>query len=237
MHLNGRMPNLRLTVSRSALASVLVCGVLSAATVAGDLSKYRGFRLGADLRTIAKQTGASPSQIKTIHLRPALIQELEWRPQPIAWSSKTEPAQEVMFKFYGGELFQIEVNYNRYETEGLTTADIAGAISSTFGMAAKPPASPTAAEGPYGDTGEVVAQWQDAQYRFELIRLSYGPSFRLIGVLKRLEGPAQAAILEAQRLDDQDAPQRDAARAATEEVAARAKSEKARLVNKPNFRP
>jgi hypothetical protein len=142
-----------------------------------------------------------------------------------------------MFRFYDGALFQIEVNYNRYETEGLTTADIAGAISATFGMAAKPPASPIAAEGPYGDTGEVVEQWQDAQYRFDLIRLSYGPSFRLTGVLKSLEKPAQAAILEAQRLDDREASQRDAARAATEEDAAKAKSDKARLVNKPNFRP
>jgi hypothetical protein len=231
------MPDLRAAIARSALASVLVCGALSAATTAGDLSRYREFKLGASLAAVAKQTGASPSQAKTIDRRPALIQELEWRPQPLAWSSKTEPAQEVTFRFYDGELFQIEVNYDRYATEGLTADDIAGAISSTFGVAAKPPASPKAAEGAYGDTGEVVAQWQDAQCRFDLIRFSYGPTFRLTGVLKRLEGPAQTAILEARRLDDQEAPQRDAARAATEEAAARAKLEKARLVNKPNFRP
>ncbi len=231
------MANPRLSLSRSALASFLVFGVLSAATVAGDLSKYRDFRLGTDLPTIAKQTGTSPSQAKTIQRRPALIQELEWRPQPIVWSSKTEPAQEVIFRFYDGELFQIEVNYDRYSTEGLTADDIAGAISATFGTAAKPPVPPKAAEGPYGDTGEVVAQWQDAQYGFDLIRFSYGPSFRLIGVLKRLEGPVQAAILEAKRLDDQEAPQRDAARIAAEEEATRAQLEKARLVNKPNFRP
>jgi hypothetical protein len=231
------MTNPTLTVSRSAFAFFLVFGVLSAATVAGDLSKYREFQLGTDLAAVAKQTGASPSQAKTIDRRPALIQELEWRPLPLAWSSKTEPAQEVIFRFYDSALFQIEVNYDRYATEGLTTDDIAGAISATFGMAAKPPVSPKAAEGPYGDTGEVVARWEDAQYRFDLIRFSYGPSFRLIGVLKRLEGPVQAAILEAKRLDDQEAPQRDAARMAAEEEATRAKLEKARLVNKPNFRP
>jgi hypothetical protein len=231
------MSNPGLTVSQSALAAFLALGALSAATVAGDLSTYRNFQLGTALPVVAKQAGASPSEAKTVHRRPALIQELEWRPQPLASSSKTEPAQDVTFRFYDGQLFQIEVNYDRYATEGLTTDDIAGAISATFGMAAKAPASPKAAEGPYGDTGEVVARWQDAQYRFDLIRLSYGPSFRLIGVLKRLEGPVQAAALEAKRLDDQEAPQRDAARAATEEVAARAKLDKARLVNKPNFRP
>ena len=53
--------------------------------------------------------------------------------------------------------------------------------------------------------------------------------------LKRLEAPAQAATLEAKRLDDQKAPQRDAARLASEEEATKTKLEKARLVNKPKF--
>ena len=69
------------------------------------------------------------------------------------------------------------------------------------------------------------------------MRSSYGPSFSLIGVLKRLEAPVQAAILEATRLDVQEAPQRETARIATEEEAARTKLEKARLANKPKFRP
>lgn len=225
------------TVSRSALVSFLVFGMMSAATLAGDLSKYRDFQLGTDLPTVAKQTGVNPSQAKTIHLRPALIQELEWRPQAFGSSSKTEPAQAVVFSFYDGELFRIVVNYDRYETEGLTTDDIVEAISATYGVAAKPPALATATLGRYGDQEEVLARWQDPQYRFDLIRSSYGPSFRLMGVLKRLEAPAQAAILEAKRLDDQEAPQRDAARIASEGEAARATLEQMRRVNKPKFRP
>lgn len=67
--------------------------------------------------------------------------------------------------------------------------------------------------------------------------LSYGPTFRLVGFMKRLEAPAQAATLEAKRLDDQGAPQRDAARLAREEDTAKTKLVKARLVNKPKFRP
>ena len=55
--------------------------------------------------------------------------------------------------------------------------------------------------------------------------------------MKALEGPVQTATLEAKRLDDQEAPQRNAARIAGEEEAAKAKAEKARLVNKPKFRP
>jgi hypothetical protein len=225
------------TVRRSALTAFLVFGIVSASAWAGDLSRYRNFQLGTDLPTIAKQVGTNPAQAKVIHRRPALIEELEWRPQPLGPSSRTEAAKEVVFSFYDGELFRIVVNYDRYATEGLTSDDIVEAISATYGMATKPPAPAKAAQGRYGDQEEVLAQWQDPQYRFDLMRSSYGPSFRLIGVLKRLEAPAQAAILEATRLDDQEAPQRDAARIASEEEAARAKLEQARLVNKSTFRP
>lgn len=225
------------TASRSALTSFLVFGITSAVVWAEDLSKYRDFQLGTDLPTIAKQTGASPSQIKVVDRRPALIQEIAWRPQPLGSSSKTESVQEVVFTFYDGELFRIVANYDRYETEGLTADDLVGAISAAYGTVAKPSGLAKATKGPYGDPEEILAQWQDSQYRFDLIRSSYGPTFKLVGVLKRLEAPAQAAILEAQRLDDQEAPQRDAARIASEEDAAKAKLEKTRLVNKLKFRP
>lgn len=98
------------TVSRSALTSFLVFGVMSAAALAADLSKYRHFQLGTDLPAIAKQVGASPSQAKVVHRRPALIQELEWRPQGLGPSSKTEAVQEVVFSFYDGALFRIAIN-------------------------------------------------------------------------------------------------------------------------------
>ncbi len=224
-------------MSKTALTLLLVFGLVSAAALAGDLSQYRDFQFGADLPTIAKQIGTDPSQAQTIHRRPALIQELEWRPQPLGWSAQTDPAQNVVFSFYNGELSRIAVNYDRNETEGLTADDIVEAISAKYGMAAKPTGPSKPMEGRYGDQEEVLATWQDSQSRFDLIRSSYGPSFKLIGVLKRLDAPARAAILEATKLDDQEAPQREAARIATEEEAARAKLEKARLVNKPKFRP
>lgn len=232
----ARTVSLRLAPSASALV-FLVFGAIPSASFAGDLSKYREFQLGTDLATIAKQTGASIAQAKAIHRRPVLIQELDWRPQPLGQAAPREPAKDVVFSFYDGQLFRIVVNYDRYETEGLTTNDVVEAISAAYGIAAKPTALAKGALGHYGDPEEVVARWQDPQYRFELVRSSYGPSFSLIGVLKKLEAPAQAAILEASRLDDQEAPQRDAARVASEEEAAKAKLQQARLVNKPKFRP
>jgi hypothetical protein len=220
----------------SAVASLLLFGAMPAATLAGDLSKYRDVQLGTDLPTVAKQVGASPAQAKVIHSRPALIQELEWSPRPLGPSSRTESVKEVVFSFYNGELFRIAIDYDPYETEGMTADDFVKAISASYGTAEKPGAPAEAMQSSYGHPQEVLARWRDPQYCFELIRSAYGPGFRLIGVLRRLEAPAQAATVEAARLDDQEAPQRDAARVASEKEAERARLEKARLLNTPNFR-
>jgi len=231
------MHKIGLIASKSALTSLFVCGVMSAAAVAADLSQYRSIQFGTDLPAVAKQIGISPSEAKAIHRRPALIQELEWRPQPFGPSSQTESAQYLVFSFYNGALFQIAVNYDRYKTAGLTADDFIEALSATYGVAEKPAAPGNIAQGEFGAQDEIVARWQDSQYSFDLIRSSYGPTFRLVGVLKRLRSPVQAAITEAKRLDDQEAPQRDAARIADEKETERARLEKSRLENKPNFRP
>jgi len=231
------MTKFGITMSGSARTAILVFGMMSAVASAADLSRYREFQLGSNLAVVAKQTGASPSLAEALHHRPALIQELKWRPQTLGWSPITDPAQEVVFTFCHGELFRIVVNYDRRQTEGLTTADMVEALSTAYGTAATLSAPDKALRGRYGDEEEVLARWQDPLYRFDLISSSYGPTFKLVGVLRTLEETAQTAILEAKRLDDQEAPQRDAARIASEKDAARAKLEKARLVNKPKFRP
>lgn len=231
------MAKFRKTVLRSALTIFLGSGVMSAAALAADLSQYRGFRFGSDLSIVAEHAGANPSEAKVIHRRPALIQELAWGPQPLGSSSRTEPAKEVVFSFYDGELFQIAVDYDPYETEGMTADDFVDAISAVYGPAAKPTSPAKVVSPSYGNQEEILAEWQDSQYCFDLIRSSYGPTYRLVGVMKRLEAPAEAATLEAKQLDDQEAPQREAARIASEEQAAKTKLEKARLVNKATFRP
>jgi hypothetical protein len=230
------MTNIRVTISRAALTSFLV-GMMSATAGAADLAKYRNFQLGTDLPDVAKQIGVSPSEAKAIHRRPALIQELGSRPQPFGPPSQTESAQNLVFSFYNGALFQIAVNYDRYKTAGLTADDFIEALSATYGVAEKPAAPGNIAQGEFGAQDEIVARWQDSQYSFDLIRSSYGPAFRLVGVLKRLQSPVQTATTEAKRLDDQEAPQRDAERIADEKETERARLEKSRLENKPNFRP
>lgn len=222
--------------SRSALVW-FVFTVASVAAPAEDLSKYRDFQFGTDLPTVAKLIGASPSQAKTIQSRPALVQDLEWRPQSLGPYPKAESAQEVVFSFYNGTLFRIAVKYDQYETEGLTTEDLVESISAMYGPPAKLPPPVKPLEESFGDKQQTISRWENPQYRFDLLRSSYGPSYNLIGTLKSLEGPVQAATLEAKRLDDLEAPQRDAARIVTEQNAKAASLEKARLVNKPKFRP
>lgn len=172
-----------------------------------------------------------------IHSRPALAQELEWRPQSLGPSPKAESAERVIFSFYNGTLFRIAIKYDRYATEGLTTEDVIETISARYGPSAKlaPPVKPVKES--HGDQEETVARWEDPQYRFDLIRASYGPSYTLVGILKILEAPVQSANLEAKRLDDLEAPQREAALAAAEQRAKAAVLEKVRLVNKAKFRP
>jgi hypothetical protein len=209
----------------------------SLTAMAEDLSKYRNFQFGADLPTVARLMGASPSQAKLIHSRPALVQELEWRPQSLGPSRKVESAEGVVFSFYNGTLFQIAVKYDRSATAGLTTEDFVEAISAVYGPPAKLPPPVRPVQEYYGNQEETVARWEDPQYRFDLVRAPYGPAYTLVGILKSLEAPVQAANVEAKRLDDLEAPERDAARIAAEQRTEAGSLEKARLVNKPKFRP
>ena len=229
------MPRMGSLLARSAL--VVIFGAITPAVLGQNLSRYREFQLGTDLPTIARQAGATASQATVIHSRPALIQTLSWRPQPLGPSSKAESAQEVVFSFYDGALSGILVNYDRYETEGLTSDDVVEALSATYGAAVKSAAPAKPVAGSFSDQEELLALWEDPQHRVELIRYPYGPRYKLTAVLKKLEAPIQAAILDAKRLDRDEAPQRDAARIATEQDAAKTKLEKARLANKAKFRP
>lgn len=228
------MTDVGLLIRVFAVASYLASGAIPA--LGADLSRYRDFQFGAGLAGISRQTGSNSTHVKLLHSRPSLIQELEWRPQPLGSSTRTESVQDVTFSFVDGKLFRIVVNYDRYETAGLTPGDIVESLSGGYGTASPLPA-PANAPTPGYDQEEVVGVWQDPQYRFTLTRTAYGPSYRLIGVMKQLEATAQAAMAEAGRLDDLDAPRRAAARAAAELETERIKLEKSRSANKAKFKP
>src|SRR2546430_17703244 len=85
--------------------------LLTAATVssdgAGDLSSYRAFHLGMDLQAVEKQVEMKTSEAKMIHQRPAVIQDLEWRPRRFPGPApESDPVKDILFSFYNGQLFR-----------------------------------------------------------------------------------------------------------------------------------
>jgi hypothetical protein len=208
-----------------------------------DLSGYRQFQFGADLPSIAKQTGMKPSEATTIHERPALIQELEWQSSYLYATSpalKSDSARSLLFSFYNGHLFRIVVNYDRYKTEGLTDADMIEAVSLKYGTATRPATAKSISlfsSQIYSDSQHVIAYWEDAQYAFNLFRSSYEPTFGMVVVSKSLDALARTAIVEAVQLDVQEAPRRELERHKKQEEENRVAQEKARLANKAVFRP
>ena len=209
---------------------------------AQDLSHYRDFRLGNTLASVQKATGVTANDVRSIQQRPALIQELRWRPveRYNDRMTPTEPVREVIFTFYNDQLFKIAIDYDRQRTEGLTDADLIDAISVRYGVPVLQASSlqtnvPARVSSPDGEA--VVARWSDTDTSLTLVRGSYPTTLRLMVTLKSTETLAENAAAEAKRLDRAEAPQREVervSRMAQDNVAA---AEKARLVNKPLFKP
>lgn len=204
---------------------------------AGDLSRYREFQLGMNLPTVVKLAGMTSSGAQVVHQRPQLIQELDWQRGRYPGSSpNADPVKGILFSFYNGELFRMIVTYDRYKTEGLTAEDMVEAISANYGLATRP-AAEIVFPSLYNERVKVIARWEDSQHSFNLVRSSYQPSFGMVVFSQRLDSLAQAAILEAIRLDRLEAPKKEAELYRKQDEDNRVQQEKARLMNKASFRP
>ncbi len=225
-----------LTVVTSALVFAAV------SLQAQDLSRYRDFQLGSTVASVQKTSGATANDVKSIQQRPDRIQELRWRPSE-RYNDRmtpTEAVREVIFTFYNDQLFKMMIDYDRERTEGLTDADLIDAISARYGVPvlqatslhtnAPAPATPL-------DGDAVVARWSDADTSLTLVRGIYPTTLRLIIARKSTEALALNAAAEAARLDRVEAPQRELERVNRMAEDSRAAAEKARVVNKPLFKP
>ena len=229
-----------MTTVRRLAVSVFCALLLTPMIEAQDFSRYREFQFGTSLPTVAKQADVKQSDAQAVHQRPAVIQELQWRPKNyLSASPQSDPVKDVLFSFYNGELFRMVVNYDPGKTLGLTNEDLVGAISATYGSPTRPAARTitfSSAQG-YSETEKILARWEDAQYSFNLFRSSYQPNFGMVVFSKRLDAIARLAIVNSIRLDQQEAPQREIERQKKEAQENRTTEEKARLTNKANFRP
>ena len=220
------------------LVIAFLCAALGTPLVrAADLSGYRGMQFGMDLSSAAKQAGTRPTEAKTVHERPAVIQEMDYKPgSQSATLAAADPVREAALWFFNGELFRIVVTYDRFKTEGMTAEDMIQGLSATYGTGTSP-AVDIAYHSIYGEVARVIARWEDSQYAYNLVRSADQSSFALILYSKRLDVLAQAAITEAVRLDTQEAPQREIEQQKRRDDEQRLSLEKARSANKANFRP
>jgi len=211
--------------------------------VAGEgLGRYRDFELGMNVGAVTALTGSAAGDVKTIHQRPAVLQDLMWRlPQwvPGSMNITTDPVEQIGFSFYNDQLFRVVVDYEHNRTEGMTDEDLIDAIAVVYGPPLKRTAAPVrVASQIEAESGTAVARWRDADVTVALYRTtSYRGAFRLIVTKPSLDSLVQKATAQALRLDDQEAPRREVARAQKEKDDGRAAAEKARIANKAVFRP
>ena len=210
--------------------------------VAQEVVRYREYVLGSDLATVAKLAGAPVSSAKTVHSRPAVLQDLEWRPRYYSSgvSPQTDPVDLMVFKFYDGQLFAIVADYDRRRTEGMSGADMIAAISETYGAVTQLPSrqiGPPAETPRYGFPDTPLAVWGTADSSVTLFQVTYPSSYRLVVSLTRLDVLARAAIAEAIRLDTSEAPERELARQKKQAADLAIAQEKAKTENKAGFRP
>ncbi len=179
---------------------------------AQDLSKYRHFTVGMSLTKLLERTDQKMTDVKMIHNRPALIQQLTWWPPNVPGTSlRPDSVEQILFSFCNGELYKISVTYDRPSTEGLTEADMVKSISAKYGPATiVAPEIDSATSDRYNSKQKPVASWEDAQYSFSLVRSSFGDALGLVAFSKRVNAQAELAIVEALKLDEQEGPKRDA---------------------------
>jgi hypothetical protein len=218
------------TIRCSTLCFVVV--LLTAPLLRGqDLSKYRHFTFGMSLTRVLERTDQTMADIKVIHSRPALIQELTWWPaSPAGTPLRPEDVQQMLFSFYNGELYKMSVTYDRSSTEGLTAEDMVKFITAKYGPATY---VALAIDFTANDREQPVASWADSQYSFNLVRSSFTGGFQLVIYSKKVNAEAELALAEAVKLDKQEGPQREAERLKKEA----ADLEVVRQKNQKSFRP
>jgi hypothetical protein len=203
---------------------------------AQDLSRYRVYVLESSLDAVVAASGVRAPELKTLHERPAKIQEFEWRaPYANSGSDLADPVRGAVFSFYDDALYQVVVNYDRSRTDGLTNTEIIESVTALYGepvlkaVRTRPPSA-------LSDT-IVLAQWDSPVSSLTLLRAPHSAEFQLLLLSKALSTRAMTAIREAGRLDALEAPRRELEERKKEVADAAGARDKIRSTNKAAFRP
>src|SRR5260370_30787136 len=146
---------------RSSILCLVVLLLMAPFLRGQDLSKYRHFTFGMSLTRVLERTDQKLADVKVIHSRQALIQELTWWPPNLPGTSfRSDTVEQILFSFYNGALYKISVTYDRTSTEVLTAEDLVTSIPPKYGpppLIALPTHSPTT--DPHHLQQKPVATW------------------------------------------------------------------------------
>lgn len=227
--------------SHYSLQWTCVCFIVAIAAQASaqDVDRYREFRLAGSSASVIALTGVVASELRTVHARPALMQELTWRPRYATRRTipDVDPVREIVFSFYDDQLYRIAVEYDQTRTAGLTDADIIGALTPIYGAQATAPLPrPRASLSPSG-APILLAQWPREDASVSLYKVSYSSVYSLVISSAPLSELARSANLAAVALNAREAPMREAARVKQQAEDAKAAETKAGDTNRRVFRP
>ena len=204
---------------------------------AAELSHYRDFDLGSSVSAVTAVTKSTESDLKTVHSRPTLLQEMVWQPRYMAGAPVADrnSINEMVFSFVDDQLFRMTVSYDRSRTTGLTNADMIAALTGLYGV----PTSPSTQSRATADAvdGVVLAEWQQADTHVALRRSSSSDLFSLVITSLPLEATARKALATALVMDAREAPAREAALAKKRADDQRQAEEQVRTTNIELFRP
>ena len=230
---------MRVSFTRGGVSAA--CMVLAVSTVSSaELSRYREFQLGASVAAVTTVTQNAERDLKTVHSRPALLQQLEWRPRYMTGAPRTDRDSigELVFNFVDDQLFKMSIAYAQDKTSGLTNEDMIGSLTAVYGApsspALRPPQSSSAA---VLDAPVVIAEWRQADTTVVLQRRQYSASFFLVITSLSLDTVARKAQATAAIMDEREAPAREAALLKKRADDERQAAELTRSTNKKVFQP
>ena len=230
------------TVRRLVSVGIVVLALASGSwrVTGAGFDSYRDFALRTSTADIiARAQGSQNRDVKTLHTRPALLQELLWRPLPVSGPGGIErdSVARVTFSFIDGQLFRMLVDYDQARTEGLTTNDMVASLSTIYGPRATPRPGPRRSAYDSLDALTKVAEWREGDTAITLNHSAYANAFGLVITSAALEAAAVKAEATAVAMDAREAPAREAARVKDAAAAAKATAEKTRTDNKATFQP
>jgi hypothetical protein len=192
--------------------------------------------IGDSVSVVVASLQMAPSDVAIVHARPAMIQQLTWRPNQF-FASKAGPPEalaEMVLTFHLGRLARVVATYNRDRTEGLTNADLHDSFTTIYGASMLVPTQPGVRSS--GDP-EIIGQWGDGETLVVLLRETF-PRRITVTVSSVAAGHLlRDSLASGARLDTIEAPTRDMVRRASEEQTKRTRDEQSRLDNKSAFKP